>query len=346
LTERCSRGLDEVDVVIPSRDRWRHLRTALASALAQTHVDLGVIVIDDGSVDRTAAELAALHDDRVRVLHHERPQGVSAARNLGLAHVTARWVAFLDDDDVWAPGHLAAMLEAVRASRLDRERVGLVFSGHLDIDSDRQVTNVSHAPPAESVRAGLERMNVIGCPSRVVLRTDAVRDVGAFDVRLSIIADWDLWLRVAAEHAVVRCPEMLVGYMHHPGNMHLDAERLVTELTALHEKHGWNAGERGDAVFGDLLAGVIAATYRANGRRVRAARWYLRSFGQRRRARDLGRAVGVLLGERLISLSGLRHRPTIDPSVGQWLEAVRQAERAPTTSLPPLPGLHGGSAAT
>lgn len=332
-------------VVIPSRDRWQHLRTALASALTQTDVDVGVVVVDDGSVDRTAGELAALRDDRVRVLRHERPQGVSAARNLGLADVTARWVAFLDDDDVWAPRHLAAMLEAVRASGLDPDRVGLVFSGHLDVDSDRHVTNVSHAPPVEGVRAGLNTMNVVGCPSRVVLRTDAVRDVGAFDVRLSIIADWDLWLRVAADYDLVRCPELLVGYMHHPGNMHLDAERLVTELAALHEKCGWNADERGNAVFGDLLAGVIAATYRANGRRVRAARWYLRSFGSRRSARDLGRAVGVLLGERLISLSGLRKRTTIDPSLGQWLESVRHAERAPTTSLTPLPGLDRARAA-
>jgi glycosyltransferase involved in cell wall biosynthesis len=315
----------------------------LASALAQTDVEVGVIVVDDGSVDRTPEELAALHDDRVRVLRHERPEGVSASRNLGLAHVTAPWVAFLDDDDVWAPRHLAAMLGAARASAADPGSVGLIFSGHLDVDADRQVTNVSHALPAESVRAGLRTMNVIGCPSRVVLRTDVVRTVGAFDVRFSIVADWDLWIRVAAEYGVVRSPDLLVGYMHHSGNMHLDAERLVSELAALQDKHGWSGDQPRDAVFGDLLPSFVAAIHRARGRRVHAARWYLQSFRTRRSPRDLGRAAGVLLGERLIRLSRLGRRTTVDPSLGSWLEPVRRAEHAAATSLAPRP-VHRGSA--
>ena len=109
---------------------------------------MSVVVVDDGSTGRTPGELRALQDERVRVLRLPRPEGVSAARNLGLVHVTAPWVAFLDDDDVWAPSHLSAMLDAIRVSELDPERVGLVFSGHLDVDADRHVTNVSPAPPA------------------------------------------------------------------------------------------------------------------------------------------------------------------------------------------------------
>ena len=306
---------------------------------------MDVVVVDDGSIDRTAGELDAVDDERVRVLRHERPEGVSAARNLGLAHVTAPWVAFLDDDDVWAPGHLSAMLDAIRTSRLERERVGLVFSGHLDVDGDRRVTNVSPAESAESIRKGLKRMNLVGCPSRVVLATEAVRSVGGFDARLSILADWDLWVRVLAEHEVVRCPELLVGYMRHPDNMHLDAERFLAELPMLQKKHGWSPGEPRDAVFGDRLPSYVAATYRESGRRMRAARWYARSFRMRGTPRDLGRAVGVLLGERLIELSRLRTRTTIDPALGQWLEVVRHAERATTTGLIPLPGIRRDSAA-
>ena len=330
----AKRNREPVGVVIPTRDRWPLMRTALASALAQEGVETQVVVVDDGSTDRTAAELEALRDGRVRVLRHERPEGVSAARNHGLEQVTAPWVSFLDDDDVWAPGHLAAMLDAVRAARGDGRPVGLVYSGHLVVDHERHPTNVSPAPPPDDVRHRMDRFNFVGCPSRVVLRTDAVRDLGGFDMALSIVADWDLWVRVVAEHGVVRCPELLVGYMLHEGNMHLDGDRFLDELALMQRKHGWDPAL---AVPGDVLPSFVAEAYRASGRRVRAARWYLRAFRVQRTRRDLARAVGVLLGERAIELSGLRERTPVDPSLGRWLERIRRAERATTG----LPALHG-----
>jgi len=339
-------GLEEIAVVIPSRDRWPLLRTALAGALAQQDVEVQVIVVDDGSVDRTAAELATLDDPRVRVLRNDRPQGVAAARNLGLAHVTAPWVAFLDDDDVWAPGHLASMIRAVRTSELPRERVGLVFSGHIDVDRDRRLTSISPAEPADSIREGLKRFNLVGGPSRVVLDTEVVRQVGGFDAGLSIVADWDLWVRIVAGYEVVRSPETLVGYMRHPGNMHLDADRLLDEIAALQHKHGWNRGATRRPLPDDTMAFHIAATYRASGRRFRAARWYVRSFWARGARRDLGRAVGVLLGERVIELSGLRERTNVEPCFGRWLEQVNEAERATTSGLPALHGLRPEGAPT
>jgi hypothetical protein len=182
----------------------------------------------------------------------------------------------------------------------------------------------------------MDRFNPIGCPSRVVLRTEAVREVGGFDDRLSVVADWDLWVRVVAKHRVVCCPELLVGYMLHPGNMHLDGDRLLDELAVMQDKHGW---DRGLPLPGDMLPAFVAEAYRARGRRLSAARWYVRSFRVHRAKRDLGRAVGMLFGERLIALSGLREQPRVDPSLGQWLEPVREAARATTTGLPPLPGL-------
>jgi hypothetical protein len=312
------------------------MRMALASALAQKDVDAQVIVVDDGSTDRTVAELRALRHARVKVLCHDRSEGVSAARNLGLAHAASPWVAFLDDDDVWAPRYLAAMLDAARAAEVDNEQVGLVYSGHLTVDRERQLTGVSQAPPTQAVRDGMNRFNFVGCPSRVVLRTDVVREVGGFDGRLAVIADWDLWVRVVAGHGIACCPELLVGYMLHAGNMHLDADRLLYELALMQDKHGWGSGLPQP---GDMLPAYVAAAYRASGRRLRAARWYLRAFKVQRTPRDLGRAAGMLLGERLITLLRLRERTTLDPSLGRWLEPVQVAERATTTGLPPLPGI-------
>lgn len=331
-----TRGPGSVAVVIPTRDRWPLLRTAVASALAQEDVDAQVVVVDDGSADETAGELEAVSDPRLLVLRHDRPRGVSAARNLGLSRVTATWVAFLDDDDVWAPRHLATMLDAAGAPELDAARVGLVYSGHLVVDGEREVIGTSPAPPLSDVQGRMHTFNFIGCPSRVVLRTQAARDVGGFDMRLSILADWDMWVRVIATTSCMRCPELLVAYMLHAGALHLDGDGLLAELAVLQRKHGW---ERDLRMPGDMLPSFVAEAYRAGGRRLRAARWYLRAFRTQRTPRDLGRAVGMLLGERMIALSGLRERIEIDPSVGTWLEGIRQAERSTRTGLPEMPAV-------
>jgi glycosyltransferase involved in cell wall biosynthesis len=314
------------------------VRIALACALAQEDVDVHVVVVDDGSADPTARELRALGDDRVRVLGHDRPKGVSAARNLGLAHVTAPWVAFLDDDDVWAPGYLAAMLAAVATSEVDAGRVGFVFSGHLTLDVGWNVTEVMSALPPEAAREAIDSINSVGGPSRVVARTEAVREVGGFDESLSLLADWDLWARILARYELVRCPELLVGYMVHGGNMHLDAELFLDELGMMQSKYGWRPrGSRASARAkhpGDLLPAYIASVYRARGRRVRSARWYLRSFWVYGERRDLARAAGVLLGEWAIEWSGLRERTDVDPSLGRWVEQVRGLAYGPTAGLP------------
>jgi glycosyltransferase involved in cell wall biosynthesis len=327
-----------VGVVVPSRNRWPLLRTALASAFTQEEV-VQVVVVDDGSTDVTAHELAAIADDRLTVLRNERPRGVSAARNLGLAHVDTPWVAFLDDDDTWGPGHIASALAAARSSGLGVDRIGLVYGGHLVTDAERNVTYVKLAGQEESLPGGLREENLIGTPSGVLIRRDAVLQAGGFDERLAIVADWDLWVRILARRQAVRCPELLVAYMRHAGSMHLDADRLLRELRQLQAKHGWAAGRDRHRLPGETLPLYVAASYRASGRRLRAASWYLRSFRARRNRRDLARAAGMLLGERVIALSGLEQPAAVDSAVGGWLEDVRRAERDAGTGLPALPGM-------
>jgi glycosyltransferase involved in cell wall biosynthesis len=326
-----------VGVVVPSRNRWPLLRTALASALAQGEV-VRVVVVDDGSTDVTADELAAVADERLTVVSNERPRGVSVARNIGLAHVDTPWVAFLDDDDTWGPGHIAGLLEAARGSGLSMHRIGLVYGGHLVTDAQRGVTHVKIADPADSLPGGLREENLIGTPSGVLMPRDAVLHVGGFDERLAIVADWDLWVRILAKREAVRCPGLLLAYMEHPGNMHHDGDRLLRELSQLREKHGWPRGRGRHGLPGERLPLYVASSYRASGRRLRAASWYLRSFMRRRDRRDLGRAAGMLVGERLIEMSGLKQPKAVEPKVGRWLEEIRRAERDAGTGLPALAG--------
>jgi glycosyltransferase involved in cell wall biosynthesis len=154
------------------------LSRSLQSVLEQVDVALEVIVVDDGSSDATPARLAELDDPRLRVQRNASSRGVASARNLGLSHARAEWIAFLDDDDLWAPRKLRSQLERAAASG-----AGFVYTGTVVIDDDTGPVQVEPVEP-EDLRQGLLQHNVVGGPSTVLVRTDLVRDAGGFDERL------------------------------------------------------------------------------------------------------------------------------------------------------------------
>src|ERR1051326_5689936 len=125
-----------VSVVVPTRDRPGTLTCTLRSILAQRLVDFEVIVIDDGS--RQPVKIEA--DSRVQVLRHETSVGVSAARNTGIAAARGHWIAFCDDDDLWAPDKLSAQLAAAVAAR-----ASWAYTGDITIDDQLRV--IGGGPP-------------------------------------------------------------------------------------------------------------------------------------------------------------------------------------------------------
>lgn len=120
-----------VGVIVPTYNRAYCLPRAVNSALAQSHLNVEVLVVDDGSTDDTRALIERLYggESRVRYLPQEN-QGVSAARNTGLAHVRGDFVALLDSDDYWYPWKLEVQLAALR--RLPD--VGMVWTDMEAID--------------------------------------------------------------------------------------------------------------------------------------------------------------------------------------------------------------------
>ena len=326
-------ALPRVTVVIPTYNRWLMLRSAIWSAVHQEDVETRVIVVvDDGTADETRERLDGVEDDTLAVLYAGPPGGVSRARNLGLEHVETEWVAFLDDDDVWAPPHLAGLFDAMGRAG-GEERIGLAYSGAVSITPERTVLQLRVGPEPSEAVDGLLSENALGPPSCVLLRADAVRAVGGFDPELAVTADWDLWLRAAPRVELAASPALSVGYTRHPGNLHLGVERALEELPRLDERYAERMRDRA-VTFTDNCSRWIASSYRAAGRRRQAARWYLRTFRLERRPRDLGRAFGILLGERAIELSGQRRTVVFPPEITPWLEGIRFIDRLPSEEVP------------
>ena len=224
-------GAPEVSVVVPTHDRADLLPRLLRSILGQQGVDLELIVVDDGSSDDTPAVLAGCADPRLRVLRHPTARGVAAARNLGTEHARGRWVAWCDDDDVWAPDKLHLQLQALTASPGARWCNG----GSAYVDADLRLTRVRRCPVPETVATDLLRVNAVtGGGSGVLADRELALSLGGFDTGLAMYADWDMWARLAhaAPLAVVDLP--LVGYVEHASGMSQRGLHLaLEELTAL-----------------------------------------------------------------------------------------------------------------
>lgn len=205
----------EVTVVIPTRDRWALLRDALDSALAQEGVELEVIVVDDSSFWTIPEDQLSRGDPRVRLLRLERNGGAARARNVAIERARAPWVAFLDDDDLWAPEKLRLQLEVAGS-----DDVALVYTGTVHVDGDGHMLEVRRTPDPNELPRGLFETNLIGGPSTVMARTEIVRRVGCFDEQVSVLADWDLWIRLLRVGRAAVQPELLAGYRVHTENMH------------------------------------------------------------------------------------------------------------------------------
>lgn len=226
-----------VSVVVPTLNRSRLLALTLQSIIGQVRVELEAIVVDDGSSDDTPEMLAGLGDPRVRVLRHDAPQGVSAARNRGIAEARGQWVGFCDDDDLWAPDKLARQLEAAADTELD-----WVCAGHVDVTPQLRVVGGGPPASADEIMRLLPFRNVVpGGGSGVIVLRDALERTGGFDGRLHNTEDWELWLRLARHGPPAVVNEPVVAYRLHPRNASLDSAVMLRDLKTIEAVHGIRA---------------------------------------------------------------------------------------------------------
>lgn len=215
-------------IVVPVYNGATFLGDALGSISRQTERDWECLIVDDGSVDqsrRIAEAWAAGHAGRVTVLTHERNRnrGVATSRNLAIEHARGRWLAFLDQDDVWRPGKLRAQREFAarhRAMTAIACLPALVSSGApvplIDfwLDSMRRL--------ARARRGRLTFGDFVSgspfCLSAVIAKRTAVRSAGGFDAGLRCTSDWLLWAKLASRGQTGIVPQTLLTYRLHDRN--------------------------------------------------------------------------------------------------------------------------------
>jgi len=200
-----------VTAVIPCYNAELFVAQAIESALSQIRPADEIIVVDDCSTDRT---LEIAQEYPVRVLRTPGNQGVSAARNLGLAAAATNLVAWLDADDSWEPNHLDVLVELLERF----EEAAVAFSLVKYVGGRSGVWEPKHFiaadRPVEAFSQCL-RNNLVPQMSAVVRRS-ALLEVGGYDENMRRSQDYDLWLRLSRNHRFVRSSKVTASYRSHP----------------------------------------------------------------------------------------------------------------------------------
>jgi len=308
-----------VSVMMPAHNAERYVRAAIESVLAQTYANFELIVVNDGSTDRTRDIVASFSDPRIRLF--DKPNGgESSARNVALRQSRGEFVAFLDADDLHLPQHLAVTIDFLTAHPA---RDAVYTDGlHINEHDERLATLQSRRRgPFEGylyeqvVRAS----DVFGPPSCVVLRRELVeRHRLRFNERIVIGPDWDFFTRFSAVAAFGYLNAQTCLYRVHNANItsQVNSARrrgylaMCRENAIRTDRFGTCSAETRAEVFYDLLVNLLSGEV---ARQCAVMEWpAFKELPESEQARLLRlTAVEVLLHD--------RH----SPSAVEWLDRAR-----------------------
>jgi hypothetical protein len=257
---------------------------------------------------------------------------MSSARNAGIAHATARWVAFCDDDDLWAPDKLAAQLFALTAGSA---RWGC--TGGVLVDEDLRILG-HHRVSGGNVLPDLTSRNVIPSGgSSVIAEATLLREVGGFDPALPGSEDWDLWIRLAWHSPVAAVDRPMIAYRQGRATMSTNVDIMRKGREIIFARYGASTDERETKAAEANHERYLAKQLLRAGRGRKAASIFASLAVKHQQWRELPRAAAALVAPRMTDRIGSARAAAAVPddwrmNADAWLEPVRQAKK-------PLPSL-------
>jgi len=205
-----------VSAIITAYNSEMFVAEAINSVLEQSCPVDDIVVVDDGSTDRTRDIVASYSQNGVRYLYQEN-QGPGAARNYGLRESNGEIVAFLDADDMWLKDKTRIQLDFLS----EHPEVALVsgFAWWWNVIKNHCSTSGQVPRSLESLRRDMMVYNTIGNPSRVMLRRSILADVGVFNQTIRWGQDWDLWVRIITLYKAAILPTPVIVYRWHEKNL-------------------------------------------------------------------------------------------------------------------------------
>jgi len=221
-----------VSVIIPSKDRPGFVLKAIESTLRQTYRNIEIIVVDDASDPPLLPLLSKNFGDKIICLRHEYSQGAPTARNLGISNAKGKYIAFLDDDDIWLPRKIEKQMRAAQDSLDD---IGVVFCSESLVYKGECI-KILLAVWTSASRVTMLSRNVLGGTSSVLIQRKYWPD-GGFDTTLPSCQDWDLFLRIVMKANVLAIPDILVHRNIHRGQISSAIKKRLIGRKLFYKKH-------------------------------------------------------------------------------------------------------------
>lgn len=223
--------MPKLSVVIASYNHEKYVRATIESVLAQSFQDFEILVTDDGSVDRTVAEVQAIDDPRLSLVALPHNGGACAAINATIRRATGEYIAILNSDDVFLPGKLARQVGYLD----ENPGVAAVFTRPLFIGEDgRPYTGPEHRdsvllqaknrPRHEWLRHFFFHGNALCHPS-LLIRKRCYEEVGLYNPALAQLPDLEMWVRLLRKHDIHLIEEPLTGFRIRDNEMNASAAR-------------------------------------------------------------------------------------------------------------------------
>jgi glycosyltransferase involved in cell wall biosynthesis len=221
-----------ISVIMPAFNAGKYITKSIGSVRNQSHRELEIIVVDDGSTDDTVAivEAQASQDKRIRLLRSPH-RGVSHARNLAIAQARGSYIAPIDADDLWKRDKLKRQYQILSTAP---KETGVVYAWAAGIDDeDKIVLPVWNASQARGdVLHAIVESGILSCGSTPLIRKGYAQEVGGYDEELHLSEDWKFYTALAGVCHFEVIPECLIGYRIRNDSASVNIEPMEEALEA------------------------------------------------------------------------------------------------------------------
>lgn len=274
--------MPQISVIIPTYNASEYILEAIDSVFNQTYKDYEIIVVDDGSTDRTNETLKE-YNSKIRYFY-QKNKGPSAARNTGIKNAKGEFIAFLDSDDRWLPQKLELQMNIISKSY----SIGLVACEGLIVDTNSRIlkhlvlSKRDFSDKRNLMNELLIRNIIPAIPSSAIIRKNCFDVVGLFNENLFVAEDWDIVFRICMKYEFKLIHEPLIKIRDRKNSQSCSGDKnLQNELHFL------------DNIFSNKLFKInwflkrksysrryfdAAKTYRANNEIKKARKCILKSF--------------------------------------------------------------------